>query len=116
MAGVVVLGVVFIVAGVMHFVAPGTYGKIMPPMLPAPLLLVYVSGVCELLGGVGLLVPGTRRWAAWGLVALLVAVWPANVYMAMVPGRFPGIPLWALWARVPLQIPLILWALWAGRR
>jgi uncharacterized membrane protein len=116
MAGVVLLGALFIVAGVMHFAAPGSYVKIMPPMLPAPWLLVYASGIFEMLGGVGLMVPGTRRWAAWGLVALLVAVWPANVYMAMVPGRFPMIPVWALWVRVPLQIPLIVWALWAGRR
>ncbi len=110
MLGRILLGVLFVVAGVMHFVAPGRYVQIMPPMLPAPGALVYLSGLAEILGGVGIMVPGTRRLAAWGLVALLIAVWPANLYMAMVPERFPAVPLWALWARVPVQVPMIWWA------
>jgi uncharacterized membrane protein len=110
------LGVLFVFAGVMHFVATGRYVQIMPPMLPAPRTLVFISGVAEILGGIGVMLPGTRRMAAWGLVALLIAVWPANVYMAMVPERFPSVPLWALWARVPLQIPMIWWAWVYARR
>jgi uncharacterized membrane protein len=107
--GRAVLGVVFIGAGVMHFVATAAYMKIVPPMLPDPRLLVQVSGVFEVLGGVGLLMPMTKWFAAWGLVALLVAIVPANVYMAMDHAAWPGIPVWALWARVPLQVPLIWW-------
>ncbi len=104
------LGSVFVVAGVLHFVATPVYMKIVPPYLTDPRLLVQFSGICEVLGGVGVLVPVTRRVAAWGLVALLIAVLPANVYMAMSPLRWPTIPVWALWARVPLQAPLIAWA------
>ena len=108
--GRLVLAVLFVVAGLIHFVKSGMYVKIMPPMLPAPLELVHLSGLAEILGGIGLLVPATRQAAAWGLLALLVCVWPANVYMAMRPEMFPGIPVWALWARVPLQVPMIFWA------
>ena len=114
--GKYLLGAIFIGAGVLHFVAPSVYARIMPPMLPAPLILVYVSGAAEIAGGLGLMVPQTRRAAAWGLAALLLAVWPANVYMAMNPQMFPKIPAWSLWARLPLQVPLIWWALVYARR
>jgi uncharacterized membrane protein len=75
-------------------------------------VLVYISGGAELLGGIGLLVYSTRKAAAWGLVALLIAVWPANVYMASVHLQYPGLlgQSWAQWFRVLLQIPLIYWA------
>ena len=88
-----------------------------PPWLPAPLLLVYVSGVCEVLGGLGALLPQTRSLAGWGLVALLIAVFPANVHMAVESERWvaEGTPLWALYARLPLQLVLIAWAWWATR-
>ncbi len=104
------LGAVFIVAGVLHFIATPVYIRIVPPYLPDPKLLVQISGLCEVLGGLGVLIPVTRRLAAWGLVALLIVVLPANVSMAMHPSQWPGIPVWALWARLPLQLPLILWA------
>jgi uncharacterized membrane protein len=71
----------FIFAGVMHFVKPALYLSIMPPMLPDPLALVNISGVFEILGGVGLLMPALRRLAGYGLILLLIAVFPANVYM-----------------------------------
>jgi uncharacterized membrane protein len=71
---------------------------------------VLISGAAEIAGGLGVLFPPTRRAAAWGLVLLLVAVWPANLWMAQHPERFPGIPMWALWLRLPLQLPLIWWA------
>lgn len=103
--------------GVMHFVAPGVFIRIVPRWLPAPAALVAISGACEILGGVGLLIPGTRRWAAWGLVALLIAVFPANVNMALnhLPfGRNP-VPTWMLWARLPLQAVLVAWA-WSFTR
>ena len=104
------LAALFVVAGTMHFVLSTAYVKVMPPWLPAPLLLVQISGLAEILGGLGLLVPATRVFAAWGLVALLVAVLPANTQMALDHARWPAIPVWALWARVPVQAPLIWWA------
>jgi len=102
--------VLFVIAGVLHFVFTPVYMKIMPPYLPAARLLVQVSGLCEVLGGLGLLAPEMRRLAAWGLVTLLIAVLPANIQMALDHARWAGIPVWALWARVTLQAPLIWWA------
>jgi uncharacterized membrane protein len=112
MIGRILLAVLFLVAGSLHFVAPQVYLRIVPPYLPAPLALVYISGAAELLGGAGLLIPSMRRLAAWGLVALLVAVLPANIYMATAHLRAPGImgQSWAQWLRIPLQLPLIYWA------
>src|SRR5471030_1021204 len=79
----VFLSLLFLLAGVLHFVYPKTYLRMMPPYVPAPLAMVYISGVCEILGGAGLLIPVTRSMAAWGLIALLIAVFPANVHMAL---------------------------------
>ncbi len=110
MIGRILLAVLFTVAGSLHFLLPQTYLKSMPPSLPAPLALVYISGAAEILGGLGLLVPATRIFAAWGLVALLIAVLPANIHMALDHTRFASIPVWALWLRIPLQLPLIFWA------
>lgn len=103
---------VMTLAGVMHFVSPRGYVKIMPKWLPAPAALVAISGVFEILGGVGLLVPATQRFAAWGLIALFVAVFPANVNMAIhrIPLGKQPMPTWALWARLPLQAVFIGWA------
>jgi uncharacterized membrane protein len=111
MAARILLGILFVTAGSLHLVMPQIYVKIMPPYIPAHLPLVYISGVCEMLGGAGLLFPPLIRViAAWGLVALLIAVMPANIYMVTDHARFPSIPLWALWLRLPLQLPLIWWA------
>jgi len=98
----------FVVAGIGHFVRPEMYLKIMPPYLPAPALLVFISGVAEVAGGVGLLIPSVRRAAGWGLIALLVAIFPANIYMLQHPELF-GIAPWILWARLPLQAVFIAW-------
>jgi len=97
-------------AGVLHFVAPAVYARIVPPYLPAPLALVYLSGAAELAGGLGLLLPATRRLAAGGLILLLIAVFPANVYMAQHNAELFQLPAWLLWARLPLQGVLIWWA------
>ncbi|NDJ52838.1 MAG: DoxX family membrane protein [Chloroflexi bacterium] len=78
----VIFALVFVGAGIGHFVLPDLFVRIVPPALPAPLLLVYISGVAEIVLGIGLLIPGLSRWAAWGLIALLIAVYPANLYVA----------------------------------
>lgn len=104
------LAVLFVGAGLLHFLRPETYLRIVPPALPAPRLLVLLSGAAEVAGGLGLLLPATRRWAAWGLVALLLAVLPANVYMLQINTHL-HLPAWALWARLPLQ-PLLMWWVW----
>jgi uncharacterized membrane protein len=107
------LAAFFIVDGVMHFVAPDAYVRIVPPVLPVPRLLVLVSGIAEVFGGCGLVLPSTQRPAAWGLILLLLAVFPANIYTAVSHVSFPGVfgQSWVQWLRLPLQIPLILWAL-----
>ena len=102
-AGRGLLAAAFVGAGVLHLAAPGVYDPAMPPWLPAPRALIAVSGLAEIAGGAGLLVPRTRRAAGWGLVALLVAVYPANVWMAL-SADGPG---WALWGRLPLQGVLV---------
>ncbi len=110
--GRLLMGAIYIVAGVGHFVATPMYVRIMPGYIPFTWdhALVLMSGLAEIAGGLGVIIPGRRRAAAWGIVALLVAVWPANIWMATHPYLFPGIPLWAEWIRVPLQLPLIWWA------
>lgn len=106
--------VFFIFAGILHFTSTPFYLRIMPPYIPWHLAMVQISGVCEILGGIGLLIPATRRMAAWGLVALLIAVFPANIYMATNPveagaaGMAPAIR----WGRLPLQVVFIAWVLW----
>jgi uncharacterized membrane protein len=102
------LALLFVLAGTWHFIHPATYLAIMPPQLPQPLALVYVSGVFEILGGLGLLPAPTRQLAGWGLLALLVAVFPANVYMALAHEQL-HIPGWIAWGRLPLQLPLLWW-------
>jgi uncharacterized membrane protein len=114
------MGALYVLAGVSHFRAPDAYERIVPPQLPAPRALVSLSGVAEICLGVGVLFERTRRESAWGLVALLVAVFPANVYMATsddfelaaVPEAYRGLADLALWARLPLQAVLVAWAWW----
>lgn len=116
-----VMGPMYVVAGVLHFVLPELYVQIVPPVLPAPLALVYLSGLAEIAVGVGLLIPRTRRYAAWATVGLLVAIFPANVYMATHGVVIEGLPgggdpsELVRWGRLPLQGVLILWALWYTR-
>lgn len=108
-------GGAFALAGVNHFLNPDFYLKIMPPFLPAPLFLVYLSGVFEIALGVLLLVPRFSRLAAYGLIALLIAVFPANIYMALNPQLFAEFSPAALYARLPLQILLITLSFWLAQ-
>ena len=109
-------GPFFVGAGIMHFVVPRTYQSIVPERLPSPRALVYASGVAEIAGGAGVLHPRTRRIASLWSAATLVAVFPANVNMALNANRYkvPGGAV-ALWLRLPLQALLVRWALAAGR-
>lgn len=106
----------FVGIGVTHFVSPEPFVQMMPSALPAPLALVYVSGAAEICGGIGLLIPGVRRAAAWGLLLLLVAVFPANINMAVNEiyldpmAREP----WILWARLPFQFVFAAVVYWVG--
>lgn len=113
------LALIFGAAGVLHFVAPLPYVRIVPPALPNAPLLVTLSGIAELVGAIGLLIPRTRRAAGFGLIALLVAVFPANVQMLLLAHADGASPLWQalLTARLPLQ-PLLIWWVWraAARR
>ena len=113
-------GVLFIIAGILHFVMPKFYLAMMPGYLPMPLLLVHVSGVFEVLGGAGLLLPATRTAAAVGLILLLLAIFPANIEMLRLAHLRGASTLFisACWLRLPLQ-PLLMWWVWrvsqAGR-
>lgn len=96
-------------AGVSHFTNPRFFEVIVPPPLPAR-PVVHISGIAEILLGLALLIPGLRRLAAWGVMALLVAVYPANIYQALTPSAQMGQPLWVFIVRLPLQFVLLAWA------
>jgi uncharacterized membrane protein len=102
----------FVLAGLNHFISSDLYLKIMPPYLPWHLPLVYLSGVVEIALGALLLIPTLTRVAAWGLIALLVAVFPANIHMAVNHELYPAYNVTALWLRLPLQIVLMVCAYW----
>ncbi len=105
------LAALFVSAGLLHFVIPQHYTSIMPPWLPYHTELVYVSGILEMAGGIGILIPSLRRAAGVGLIALLVAVFPANVQMLMnsMGSHASSLSLVLLWLRLPLQPLLIVW-------
>lgn len=110
------LSAFFIQAGINHFIMPRAYESIVPPsMRDNAARLVAISGVAEIAGGIGVLLPSARRLSGLGLVALLAAVFPANLHMARAPDRFPRIPRWALYARLPLQPLMMRWA-WRATR
>jgi uncharacterized membrane protein len=105
------VGLTYVFAGVMHFVRPREYKAIMPDYLPAHRELVAASGVAEIAGGAGILSDRTRVAAAWWMIATLVAVFPANLHMALHPERYKRIPRWALYVRLPFQV-LFIWDVW----
>ena len=104
------LSLFYLTAGTLHFLRPRVYEAIMPAGLPAKRELVYASGAAEIIGGAGVLHPATRRPAGWWLIATLVAIFPANVNMAVNADRFGAVPAPLLWLRLPLQALLIAWA------
>ena len=108
------LAIFMIVAGTMHFANPAFFLKIVPPYLPLHKELVFISGVFEVLLGILLVVPKTSRMAAWGIVALLIAVFPANLYVYQHQDILPASPVVHL-LRLPLQGLFILWAYWHTR-
>ena len=110
----VLMGVLFILAGVMHFVRLQFYLNIMPPFLPYHLELVYISGVLEILGGFGVLIPSFRRFSGYGLIGLLIAVFPANIYMLTHNIEVVGFTqfTYMLILRLPLQLIFIAWVYW----
>jgi len=110
------IAALFIGAGLAHFLWPNVFVRVVPPYLSRPLLLVYLSGVAEVLGGIGVLLPSVRPYAGWGLLLLLFAVFPVHIYMVRQPGTFSKVPLWALYARLPLQFVLMAWIYWAACR
>ena len=105
----------FLVAGMNHFVSPQFYEAIMPAYLPWHRELIFLSGLAEILGAVGVSLGKTRVYAGWGLIALLVAVFPANVHAAVEGIGIRWIPQWILWARLPFQAVLIAWVYWSCR-
>lgn len=110
------LGAFFLGAGALHLARPAMYEQIMPDYVPAHRELVLASGIAEIAGGAGVAFGPTRRWAGLWLTALLVAIFPANVHMALHPERYRRFPHALLWARLPLQPMIVAWALHATRR
>jgi uncharacterized membrane protein len=102
----------FVLAGLNHFINTDFYLKIMPPYLPWHLSLVYLSGIVEIVLGAALLIPKLTSAAAWGLIALLIAVFPANIHMAVNNELYPAYNVTSLWLRLPLQIVLMVCAYW----
>jgi uncharacterized membrane protein len=115
--GVVIAAIFYVVAGSLHFIKAEPYLRIMPPYIPWHLAMVRVSGAFEILGGLGLLVSETRKTAAWGLIGLLIAVFPANIYMATHPIEAGAVSIAPVlrWGRLPLQLLLVWWLLWCTR-
>jgi uncharacterized membrane protein len=111
----VLMAMLYIAAGINHFLNPQLYLRIMPPYLPWPMFLQYLAGFFEIVFGVLLLFPKYTRLAAWGVIVLLIAVYPANIHMAVNSHLYPDWPAWLYWVRLPLQFVLIAWAWWYTR-
>jgi len=109
-----IVGPFFVFSGLMHFARTRWYVSIMPDYLPAHHELVYASGAAEMLGGAAA-IASRPRLARWWLIATLLAVFPANVHMALHPESYARIPRWVLYARLPFQVVFVLWV-WRGTR
>ena len=113
-----ILALMFATAGIFHFTYTQKFVQIIPPFIPLPERVIYISGFFEILGAIGLLIPRYQRQAAFGLVLLLVAVLPANIYMAVKNIQFGGIMNNQIlqWVRIPFQGVLIWWVLWCTEK
>lgn len=105
-----VMGIIYTIAGLNHFRNPRLYLKIIPPYLPNPKMLNYLSGLAEIILGIGICIPAISKYSAWGIVALLIAVFPANLFMFSDKKAGMGLPKSILLLRLPLQIVLLIWA------
>jgi uncharacterized membrane protein len=110
-----ILAAFFVLAGLNHFRTPDVYIAMIPPWLPRPATLNAIAGICEVAGGLGVLLPSIRVMAGWGLIALLIAVFPANLHVAIM-GHMPGFGFsqLMLWLRLPFQGVLIAWVAWVA--
>lgn len=104
------MAILYIVAGINHFRVPRLYLKIIPPYFPKPKTLNLICGGSEIVLGAALCIPMLTKFAAWGIIALLIAVFPANIYMYLNDNASLGIPSWLRLIRLPLQLGLIWWA------
>ena len=109
MVSLILLVGFFVPAGLNHFLNPQAYLNMMPPYIPFPVAMNVISGVAEVAGGIAVLIPRLRRAAGWGLIVLLLAVFPANIHVALHGWNGVTIPVWVLGARLPLQFVLIAW-------
>lgn len=109
------MGLAYIAAGINHFRIPEFYLNIMPPYIPAHELMVQLSGVAEIVLGLMMFFPATRKLAAWGIIAMLLVFMTVHIHMVMNPHLFPKVPTYLLWLRIPMQFVLILWAYWYTR-
>jgi uncharacterized membrane protein len=112
--GIGIVFVWFLIGGIGHFAAADFFLLIVPPYIPFPREVVYVSGICELAGAVGMLIPRVRRAAGLGLFLLTIAVSLANIHMRVHAELFPSVPVWAMDARLVLQVALLVCILWAS--
>jgi uncharacterized membrane protein len=106
-----VMAVFYIIAGLNHFRVPRFYYRIIPPPLPKQ-LVNQASGWAEVILGIGLMIPACSSWSAWGVIVLLIAVYPANIYHLLQKGAGMKVPVWALWFRLVFQFVFIAWAYW----
>ena len=110
-ASLILMSLFYIFAGFNHFGKPWFYYRLIPPLLPKKPVNI-ISGAAEVILGIGLLIPALSTWSAWGIIALLIAVYPANIYHLMQKGAGMKVPIWALWFRLAFQGVFILWAYW----
>ena len=115
-ASIILMSMFYVRFGVDHFLSPEWYLQIVPSYLPFPLELVYISGAFEILFGVMLLHPYTRTYAGWGLIVLLLAVFPANIYLAQTNGAVLGTTSLVAWGRLPFQLLFVSIAYWHTRQ
>lgn len=115
-ASIVLASAFYVLVGIQHFINPQWFVQIVPPYLPYPLQLVYISGFCEITLGLLLLIPSLRFIAGWGLILFLIAVFPANIYVAQTNGETMDTTPLIAWGRLPFQLVFIAIAYWHARK